>query len=107
MDVPETWKRRVKAMMSEHVKDATSSDWESVGSSGNLSEVSEVSQHIHHKTTVNRRDYVGSATRDRKHARKSLRSGTSSTLPEWRNHTGGSQSIPTVHPCLACQRSCG
>ena len=35
----------------------------------------------------------------RSHVRKSWRSGTSTTLPGWRYHTGGSRSIPTVHPC--------
>ena len=40
------------------------------------------------------------------HVRKSWRSGTSTTLPGWRYHTGGSRSIPTVHPCLVRQGGC-
>ena len=35
----------------------------------------------------------------RSHLRESWRSGTSTTLPGWRYHTGGFWSIPTVHPC--------
>ena len=31
-------------------------------------------------------------------ARKSWRSDVASILPGWRRHTGGSRSIPTVHP---------
>ena len=41
------------------------------------------------------------------HARKSWRSGTSIILPGWRCHTGGSRSIPTVHPCGLRSGGCG
>ena len=44
---------------------------------------------------------------NRKHARKSWRSDVPIILPGWRHHTGGSQSTPTVHPCLAYQGDSG
>ena len=56
-------------------------------------------QHLHHKTSGHRRDHVRNVHADRMHVRKSWRSGTSTILPGWRGHTGGSRSIPTVHPC--------
>ena len=56
---------------------------------------------FHHKTTGNRHDHVTSTLN---HERQSWRFGTSTTLPGWRYHTGGSQSIPTVHPCPCEER---
>ena len=40
-------------------------------------------------------------------ARKSWRSDVLIILPGWRRHTGGSRSIPTVHPCGLRSGGCG
>ena len=40
-------------------------------------------------------------------ARKSWRSNVPIILPGWRRHTGGSRSIPTLHPCPPRWRGCG
>ena len=40
-------------------------------------------------------------------ARKSWRSDVSIILPGQRRHTGGSRSIPTVHPCGLRSGGCG
>ena len=53
---------------------------------------------LHHKNTGNRHDHVYDKTSTRNHVRKSWRFGTSPTLSWWRYHTGGSRSLPTVHP---------
>ena len=52
------------------------------------------------KTTTTRHDHVYNNTSTSTDGRMSWRSGTSTTLPGWRCHTGGSWSIPTIHPCL-------
>ena len=57
---------------------------------------------LHHKTTGNRHNHVYDNTTKCNHVRKSWLSGTSTTLLGWGYNTGGSRSIPTVHPCLAC-----
>ena len=54
---------------------------------------------LHHRTTTIRCNHVYNYTTKRSHVRKSYRSGTSTTLPGWRYHTGGSRSLPTEHPC--------
>ena len=41
------------------------------------------------------------------HARTSWRSGIPIILPGWGYHTGGSRSIPTVHPCPLRRGGCG
>ena len=40
-------------------------------------------------------------------ARKSWRSDVPIILPAWERHTGGSRSIPTVHPCGLRSGGCG
>ena len=41
------------------------------------------------------------------HANKSWHSHIPIILPGWAHHTGGSRSIPTVHPCPLRRRGCG
>ena len=62
---------------------------------------------LHHETITTDVSTCAVLNARTNHAHKSWRTDVPIILPGWRRLTGGSQSIPTVHPCLVHQEGSG